>query len=40
VTGEEKFWLGIIAVGVFILTVTGFSAVLGHMREVFKRQDT
>jgi hypothetical protein len=39
-SGEEKFWLFILAAGVFILTVTGFSAVFGHMREVFKQRDT
>jgi uncharacterized iron-regulated membrane protein len=39
-TGEEKFYLFIIAAGVFILAVTGFSAVFEHMREVSKHRDT
>jgi hypothetical protein len=39
-TGEERFWLFILAAGVFIMIVAGFSAVFGHMREVSKRQDT
>ena len=39
-TGEERFWLFILAAGVFVMTVAGFSAVFGHMREVFKSRDT
>ena len=39
-TGEEKFWLFILAVGVFVTTVAGFSAVFGHMREVHKENES